>query len=262
MNRIVSPTVCLHGVLAVAVSLTLGACASTVVKPEFEKTNLHLQRPERILVYDFAVSAREVTENQGPLQGMVNEFQSKSSYEHQREIADEVQKVAAEEIVEKLLALGLPAERAPRGAAVPAKSLAITGQFIDVDEGNKARRMVIGFGAGKSRVDMRVQMFGYGLDAAKPEDVSPVKLADFQTNADSGKMPGALVTAGAGAAAQGGMTAGVAAANVGIGGVKAYRSAMGQMTSRSADQAVNYMSEYFGQQGWIPSDKVKKGDRP
>jgi hypothetical protein len=37
---------------------------------------------------------------------------------------------------------------------------------------------------------------------------------------------------------------------------------MGQMTSRSADQAVAYLSEFFFIQGWIPQDKVIRSDRP
>ena len=72
---------------------------------------------------------------------------------------------------------------------------------------------------------------------------------------------GALVTAGAGAAAQGGVTAGMAAANVGVGAVKSYRSAIGQMTARSAEQAVAYLSEFFSKQGWIAPDKVIHAER-
>jgi hypothetical protein len=232
-----------------------------VVKPEFESAKLQLQRPERILVYDFAVSTKEVTENQGFFQQSVNEFRDVTPYQHEQEIADEVQKVAAEEIVEGIHALGLPAERAKYNTPVPARSLAITGHFLNVDEGNKLRRTVIGLGMGQSRVDIQVQMFGYGLDASRPTETAPIKLADFQTAADSGKMPGALVTGPAGAAAAGGLTVGVAAANVGMSAVKSYRSAMGQMTSRSAEQGVAYMSEYFGRQGWIPADKVTYGKR-
>jgi hypothetical protein len=246
---------------AVLVSVALGACASTVVQPQFESAKLQLQRPDRILVYDFAVSTKEVTENQGFFQQSVNEFRDVTPYQHEQEIADEVKKVAAEEIIEGIHNLGLPAERAKRDSPVPAGSLAITGQFLNVDEGNKLRRTVIGFGAGQSRVDIQVQMYGYGLGPAGSSQTGPTKLADFQTAADSGSMPGALVTAGAGAAASGGMTAGVAAANVGISGVKSYRSAMGQMTSRSAEQAVAYMSEFFGRQGWIATDKVTYGKR-
>lgn len=54
----------------------------------------------------------------------------------------------------------------------------------------------------------------------------------------------------------------VAAANVGIGAVKSYRSAMGQMTTRSAEQAVTCLSECFFKQGWIYPDKVIRAEWP
>jgi hypothetical protein len=54
------------------------------------------------------------------------------------------------------------------------------------------------------------------------------------------------------------MTAGVAAANVGVSGIKGYRSQVEQMTSRSADQAVAYLSQYFAKQGWIPAEKARQ----
>ena len=40
-------------------------------------------------------------------------------------------------------------------------------------------------------------------------------------------------------------------------GVKAYRSSMGSMAARSADQAAAYLSKFFADEGWIPRDKVK-----
>ena len=203
---------------------------------------------------------KEITDA-GFFQQNVNEFRDVTPYQHEQEIAEEVQKVAAEEIVEGIRNLGLPAERAKYNTTVPARSLAVTGHFLNVDEGNKLRRTVIGLGTGQSHVDIQVQMYGYGLDSSGASQTAPTKLADFETAADSGSMPGALVTGPAGAAAAGGMTAGVAAANVGVSAVKSYRSAMGQMTSRSAEQAVAYMSEYFGRQGWIPPDKVTYGKR-
>jgi spore maturation protein SpmB len=57
---------------------------------------------------------------------------------------------------------------------------------------------------------------------------------------------------------QGGATAGMAAVNVAVGGVKAYRSAVERMAANSGEQAAVYLSEYFGKQGWIPPDRVKK----
>ncbi len=238
-------------------------CGKTVVQPSVEYKGPALaQRPERILVYDFAVTTAEVKENQGIFQSNLNEMQGVTTREHEQDIADEVRKVAAEELVAGIRKLGLPAERASANTLMPDRSLSIVGQFIDVDEGNKAARMVIGFGKGQSRVDIRLQVFGHGLTRDEAKEAAPVKLLAFETHADSGSLPGALVTAGAGAAAQGGVTAGMAAANVGVGGIKSYRSAMGQMTSRSADQAVAYLSEFFFIQGWIAQDKVIRAERP
>lgn len=74
-------------------------------------------------------------------------------------------------------------------------------------------------------------------------------------------MPGALVTGGAGAAA-GAAGGAIVGANVLMGGIKNYRSAMGQMTARSVDQAAAYLSEFSGRHGWIPDGKVTYAHRP
>src|SRR5262249_23760675 len=147
--------------------------------------------------------------------------------------------------------LGLPAQRASRGSRLPPDAIAVTGMFLNVDEGNRLSRTVVGFGMGQSKVDAKVELYA-------PGSGGPAKLLEFTTHADSGSSPGALVTGGAGAAASGGMTAGAAAANVGVSSIKGYRSQVEQMTSRSADQAVAYLSQYFAKQGWIPQEKVQQ----
>ena len=116
-------------------------------------------------------------------------------------------------------------------------------------KGNRLRRRVIGFGAGQSKLDTQV---------LAPSGSGYPTLLEFKTHTDSGEMPGAAVTMGAGAAAQGTVTAGMAAANVAVSGVKTYRTAMGAMASRSADKAAAYLSEFFASQGWISPDMVKK----
>jgi len=249
--------------LLVALTGLLGAgCGTTIVQPGVEYKGPALaQRPDRILVYDFAVTTAEVKENQGMFQSSLNEAKGITTREHEQDIADEVRKVAAETLVEGIRKLGLHTERAKADVLMTPGSLGIVGQFIDVDEGNKAQRLVIGFGLGASRVDIRVQVFGHGLTRDEAKEAAPVKLLAFETHAESGKMPGAALTLGAGAAAQGGVTGGVAAANVAKSGVTTYRSAMGEMTARSAEQAVAYLSEFFFIQGWIPQDKVIRAER-
>ena len=64
---------------------------------------------------------------------------------------------------------------------------------------------------------------------------------------------------------QGGATAGMAAANVGLGGAKTYTSQVGYLSDKTANQVVAYLSQYFAQQGWISPDqaqKVKLSDAP
>jgi Domain of unknown function (DUF4410) len=255
-----------HGtgvLVAVLGMVVIAGCAKTVVSSQYESAKWNLQRPSQIFVYDFAVTREQVHENAGLLQGTINDFQDTTTYQHEGEIMGEVRTVAADELVKEIQNLGLPAQRVSSSTLLPNGALGITGQFLDVDEGNKAARLVVGFGKGESRVDVRIQLYGYGLDQYRAEsETVPTKLLEFDTHADSGSMPGAIVTGPAGAAAAGGLTAGVAAVNIGVGALKGYRSAMGAMTSRSAEQAVDFLSEFFGRHGWIMPGKVTHADRP
>ncbi len=118
-----------------------------------------------------------------------------------------------------------------------------------MDEGNRLGRIVIGFGAGASKLDTEVGVY---YEARRR------KVLDFKTHADSGKLPGAAATMGAGAAVAGGITAGGLAASAAAGTVKEYHSEIERMAGHSADQAVAYLSEFFAKQGWIRPDQVKR----
>ena len=239
-------------VIVIALLVGASGCAQTVVQPRYEQqTAGPVLRPGRVLVYDFSVTAADVSENQGFFAAVRNSLSDTTENERVVTISEEVRTRMAEELVAGIRDLGLPAQRAPRGTPIPSDALAVAGLFLNVNEGNRLQRTVIGLGAGQSRVDTEVEVYAPGPGGL-------TKLLEFTTHADSGSTPGALITGGAGAAASGGVTAGVAAANVGVSGVKGYRSQIEQMTSRSADQAVAYLSEYFARQGWISQEKVKR----
>lgn len=238
--------------IALLLAASVGGCAKTVVKPQYEQqTSTQTMRPSRVLVYDFAVSAAQVSENQGLFAAVVNSLGDTTENERELAIAQEVRDRMAEDLVAGIRDLGLPAQRAPKGTPLPSDAIAVTGLFLNVDEGNRLHRTVIGFGAGQSKVDAQVQVYA-------PSSSSPAKLLEFNTHADSGSMPGVAVTGAAGAAASGGMTAGAAAANMAVNGVKGYRSQVDEMAGRSADQTVAYLSQFFAKQGWIPTEKVKQ----
>jgi Domain of unknown function (DUF4410) len=192
------------------------------------------------------VNAADVAENQAFFhQAWVALEGESTASERADEIGHHAARAMAQQLVEGIRGLGLPAERATRNQVVPANAIAITGEFLNVDEGNRLQRLVVGFGAGQSLVQTRVR-------AVQPMRDGPWRtLTEFTTSADSGYMPGAAVTMGAGAAAQGAVTGGMAAATAATSGLKAYRSQVEEMASRSAEEAVELFEVFFKHQGWI-----------
>jgi len=242
--------ICLTIPALLILSSILGGCAQTTVQPQFApSTAVNMPRPDRIIVFNFAVSPGEVTENQGFFQGVVNRFSSTSEFERQEGIGHQAANSLAEEMVKQISALGFPVERGQQGMPLPANALLISGQFLDVNEGNRLARTVVGFGLGQSTMDTQVQVYG-------PSSSGYHMILEFKTHADSGSMPGVAVTGPAGAAAAGGLTAGVAAANMAVSGAKGYMSSVGPMASRSANQAVDYLSQFFAQNGWISPNQA------
>jgi hypothetical protein len=74
-------------------------------------------------------------------------------------------------------------------------------------------------------------------------------------------MPGAAPTMGAGAAAQGGVTAGMVVVNAATSAAKTYNSDVARMAASNGDQVVRYLSEFFASQDWIRANQVRKARR-
>ncbi len=94
----------------------------------------------------------------------------------------------AEDIVSDLAQRGFEAWRLRPGVPPPKTGWRILGAFLQVDEGNRLRRALVGFGAGHT--DLQVDAGIDDLSAA----ASPVPIRETQTSAASGKAPGAAVT--------------------------------------------------------------------
>ena len=236
----------IHVLVAVLLCCFIAACGQTGIRRAALVPDTNLPRPNRILVLDFAVSEREVKEYQGIMRQQPN---IKDASERERLLAIEVKDALAEGIVEGLKPLGFVVERVTRETKATDGELVIDGQLLTVDEGNPLRRLVVGFGTGSSTVESQVQVY-QGQEARK--------LLDFTTQSDSGNMPGAAATLGAGAAAQGGVTAGMVVANAAVSSVKTYKSDVARMAAGSGDQVARYLSEFFAKQGWIRADQVRK----
>jgi|SRR5277367_1566643 len=247
------------GCLIIVCALTvaaLSACSPASVTPQVTAAPaVGATRPNLIVVYNFAVNPSEVTLNQSIIQRIYRNVSSpETTQADQQQAADEAAQAVSDTLVKKLQGLGFTVQNVPRGTPPPGDGLIVDGQFTTIDEGNRARRLIIGLGAGASKLDTSVQVVQFSQSSSAPQQT----LLDFTTHAESGKMPGAALTMGAGAAAQGGVTAASAAVAGGMSAGKVYRSTTSYLADSTADQIYNYMTQYFATQGWISPDQAKE----
>jgi hypothetical protein len=255
VRLLVLPKLAINSLLwaGLLVALIIAGCGPASINPGTETQPVSTGRPTAIVVYDFAVSSAEVTQNQAIFQRALRAVTMNSDEQQASELqtGHETAKDLSDTLVKQLTDLGFNAQVAQRGTPAPNGALLIDGQFVNIDEGNRLRRLVIGFGAGASKLDTQVKVY-------QVAGGTTAQLLDFTTHAESGKMPGAAFTMGAGAAAQGGVTAATGAATMGLAGAKTYRSATGYLAGSTAKQIVAYFSQYAANQGWISADQVQK----
>ncbi len=90
-------------------------------------------------------------------------------------------------LVKELAKAGFNAVRIPPGTAVPATGWLVRGVFTEVQEGNRLRRAMIGFGQGQTDIQVVTAIDDLSQGSPKP-------LYEMSTDANSGKTPGAAPT--------------------------------------------------------------------
>lgn len=230
------------GPIPLAAALAVLGCAPSDVNTTYA-TTIQMPRPERVLIYDFAVSADEVHLDRGVV-GKIEAAASKTPRTQlERSVGHEVAKKLAIELAKKVTAMGIPAQRAWGAPTSWGNFVVIEGQLLSIDQGNQAERVVIGLGAGRSDVEASAQLF-----AATPTGLQ--KLESFDTNMESGYMPGMAETMGAGGL--GGHLAVAAAAGVVTHGLGEKLSAdVDAEARRTADALAKQLEPYFRSHGWL-----------
>jgi hypothetical protein len=195
-------------------------------------------KPSVVLVYDFAVTPEEaLTDSLGAYSERVGEAESKEI-----QFARATAASLSEQLVAKLQKKGIAAQRAPDGRVPPLHAFVVRGQFLDVDKGSRLKRMVIGFGAGSSKLVARVQVY-------QAVDWGLRRIAEAEATASGAKAPGMAVPVGAGAAM------GAAATSAAIsGGLTVTREVRGGMVTdagRMAEQIAKRAEAYYRSLGWL-----------
>jgi len=197
-----------------------------------------LPKPDKIMICDFNVPADVVTMDQsaaGRLQRRRLQRHSADADSSPEALAIQVQSAFAKTLVSELQKLDMPAETAPADeVAILPHVLLVHGEFTTINQGNKTKRMMIGFGRGASDVKAHVTL-------SLTTDAQPVLLSEFNLKSQSGKKPGAAATMGVGSVA-------VGAAAGGVGDRKATVEAD---ASRMAKAVTQQIKEVMTSQKWI-----------
>src|SRR6266571_2502159 len=139
-TRVIPPSRYLWQLMVLCALGALAGCASTKVQPSVMiPASDTLPRPTRIAVYDFAVAAHDVSPNNAPL-SRLRRVLGGSQSEEELKVGRSVAGALSVELVKALKDLDLPIERAS-AAAVGDGTLAIEGQFVSIDEGNRRRQL-------------------------------------------------------------------------------------------------------------------------
>jgi hypothetical protein len=229
--------------------LLIAGCASTNVQETYVVANTGMPAPNPVLIYNFAVNPEDVQQNSSIFAKIQRNIENNDQTVEEIQLGREVADAMATELTMKIANLGLNPVRADQSLRVVPGSILITGYFVNIDEGNRLRRNVIGLGMGKSSLDSKVHVLA-------PSPSGYQELIAFDAHADSGEMPGAAVMGPAGSAAGAG-TAAVVATSAVAGGIKSYKSASAKQAKKMAEKIAAQLATYFAQQGWIDPGLAK-----
>ena len=233
-----------------AMALTAMAGCARVSTEHVQKTTDRLPMPALILVHDYQVSPDEVQLDSALSSRVRRDVKGTPKTEDQLNVEQEVSRTLTTTLVDEIRKLGIPAEPARMASPVAGPTLSIEGQIVSIYEGNKAKRLVVGFGAGASEVRTLTQV--YEVTSGDGHRL----VEDFYTTAKSSRKPGFGPMAGVGAAA--GMAASQMAAAGGLGAATALSQTVQADVEHGAKQIAKELAKLFVEQGWIAQKQADK----
>jgi hypothetical protein len=233
--------------VAVLAAVLLADC--TTVRTTYEDTGEALPKPDMVVVYDFAGKADEVKMDSGLLSKVRDQLDQTPLPEQQVELGHKVADALAVKLVQEIQAMGLPAMRAGGTAPHGNRVVMVEGQFLSISQGNRAERVVIGLGAGRSSVKLNSELYGRTREGRR-------MLASFMVDAAGSRKPGMAETMGVGAAG-GNLAMSAAASGAGAVGSEAFGETVEADAKRGAAKLAERLGKYFEEQGWIPPGSVR-----
>ena len=229
--------------VAAVLCIMVAACAGA--DAEFTKTRAvktKLPYPDRILIYNFAVSPGEVDPGLAAEKKLEQALADTPEDPEKLKTARAVANIVADALAQAMRELGLPAERWSGPAPDIQNGYTLEGQFVTIDEGDRALRMIVGFGVGGSEVQTLVQ--AYHIKGSRKE-----LLGEAAVTAESSKKPGIAGTLPIGAVVSGIATA--AAVSTGMGVVTEINQDVQDGAENTAEAIIDLLKPKFVENGWI-----------
>ena len=237
--------ICTNAVNFVFGFAMLAGCASTNVTRQTPMTAPGLARPNQIWVYDFIASYSDMPSGSS-LAGRVGRPSTAPTSE-ELEAGRRYGALIAQDLVQNIQAMGMPAIQAGPGASPQVGDAIIRGYIVSTEGGGAgamAKRLVIGFGAGTAEMDTVVEGFVVTSQGLR-------RLGSGTLSSSGNKTPGLIVPAAVTIAT--GSPVGL----IVVGGAKLYGAASGRSglegrAKATADEIANQLRIRFQDRGWIP----------
>jgi hypothetical protein len=177
--------------LALAAGCGVG-CQSAKVVSETDTGQPTLAKPRMVYVADFELWAQNIKHENGVLSGRPGPVgrigdRLSGSTSDPAVRARQIIELMANSLVKELSKAGFNATRLQPGGSNSADGWLLRGLFTEVQEGNRLRRAMIGFGEGQTDIQVVANVQDLSEGPAKP-------LYEVATEAESGSTPGAAPT--------------------------------------------------------------------
>jgi len=164
--------------------LLAAGCASTKTSNRKQYATKGIAKPKCIWVYDFAATAADL-----PVGAVITDLVPKNPKSQTEAHIAQGRKVGAqlaEALVVDIRAMGIHANRGTDVSPIEDNDIVLYGYIISQDEGDKEKRMWVGFGDGASDLKVAVEGFQFTGKGLK-------KLGSGDLDAEGSKAPGGLM---------------------------------------------------------------------
>jgi hypothetical protein len=202
-------------------AFALGSCASISVEDGTERDTSKM--PEMVYVLDFStVKGNWQVDREGA-----------ELADFKKNLQLMLKTAMAADLTDRLVP-AVPGTRAD--GARHQNAWLVRGEFTNVQQGSRLLRSAIGFGAGGSKVETRVQVYDLAQNSGTP-------FLTFSTTGGSGAEPGAILALS------------TDPLEIAIGGVSGAAHGLSEDTKRTAREITAELSDYMYKRGWISEDK-------